>query len=276
MQYSNPQIPEGINTSEEHPLKELFLLTAGALAIVVMVVLLLGYLADTFSYRIPFAVEQRLANDRIHKESASPQMEVYLNALAGKLAAAQQLPDGMAITVHYMDDDMVNAFATLGGNVFMFRGLMEKLPNENALAMVLAHEIAHIKHRDPIRSVGRGVVIGLALSTVSAALGNAVTDQVLSGGGMLTVLHYSRDQESAADETALEALRAVYGHVDGATALFEVLEKAHAGLPAAEFFSSHPLTEKRIERIAAVAASLPDATVRELQPLPADFASWMK
>jgi len=276
MQYSNPQIPEGINTSTEHPLKEFVLLTGGVLAVVVVVVLLLGYFADTFSNRIPFKFEQSLANDRFNKETSAPQMEAYLNQLAGKLAAAQKLPGDMNITVHYVDEDRVNAFATLGGNVIMFRGLLEKLPNENALAMVLAHEIAHINHRDPIRSIGRGVVIGLALSMVSATLGNAVTDQVLSGGGMLTVLHYSRDQESAADEMALEALRAHYGHVNGATDLFEILEAAHAGLPQAEFFSSHPLTQKRIERIREVAATLRTAKAPELQPLPPDFAAWMK
>jgi len=281
MKYSNPHIPEGINTSQEHPLKEFVLLTAGVAAVVVAAVLLLGYLADTFSYRIPFSVEKSLVDSRFVKEgsvkkSAAPQMQAYLNQLAAKLSAAQNLPKDMTITVHYVDDEMVNAFATLGGNVIMFRGLLEKLPHENALAMVLAHEIAHIKHRDPIRSMGRGVVIGLALSMVSATLGNTVTDQMLSGGGMLTVLHYSRDQENAADETALEALRVLYGHVDGAPDLFTVLEKASAGLPQVEFFSSHPLTQKRIERIREIAATLHTAKIPELQPLPEGFAAWMK
>ena len=280
MKYSNPQIPEGINTSKEHPLKEFVLLTAGVAAVVVATVLLLGYLADTFAYRIPFSVEKNIVDSRplkelTEKKPAAPQMSAYLNELAAKLAAAQHLPKDMTITVHYVNDEMVNAFATLGGNVIMFRGLLEKLPNENALAMVLAHEIAHIKHRDPIRSMGRGVVIGLVLSMVSATLGNTVTDKMLAGGGMLTVLHYSRDQENAADETALDALRAIYGHLDGASDLFTVLEKASAGLPQAEFFSSHPLTQKRIERIQASAATLRTAQKPQLQPLPAGFATWM-
>lgn len=275
MKYSNPQIPEGINTSKENPLKEFLLLTGSVIAIVVVVAMSLGYLADTFAYRIPFSVEQRLANDRFHKESSSPQMETYLNELAAKLAVAQQLPDGMAITVHYVDNEMVNAFATLGGNVIMFRGLLEKLPNENALSMVLAHEIAHIQHRDPIRSLGRGAVIGLALSMVSVTLGNAVTDQVLSGSGMLTVLKYTRDQESAADETALAALRAHYGHVDGAPDLFEIFKKSEAGSLQPEFFRSHPLTQKRIERIREVAATLPRAKNSELKKLPPGFATWL-
>jgi predicted Zn-dependent protease len=276
MQYSNPQIPEGINTSTEHPLKEFVLLTAGVIAVVVIAALLLGYLADAFSNRIPFSVEKSLTEGRFHKDSTAAEMDAYLNALADKLAAAQNLPAGMTITVHYVDADTVNAFATLGGNVVMFRGLLEKLPNENALAMVLAHEIAHVRHRDPIRGAGRGIVIGLALSMISATLGNAVTDQVLSGGGMLTVLQFSREQESAADETALDALRVHYGHVDGATDLFKVLEAAGSGLSPPEFFSSHPLTQKRIERIREVAATLRSDQAPALQPLPPDFTAWMK
>lgn len=276
MQYSNPQIPEGINTSTEHPLKEFVLLTAGVIAVVVIAALLLGYLADAFSNRIPFSVEKSLTEGRFHKDSTAAEMDAYLNSLADKLAAAQNLPAGMTITVHYVDADTVNAFATLGGNVVMFRGLLEKLPNENALAMVLAHEIAHVRHRDPIRGAGRGIVIGLALSMISATLGNAVTDQVLSGGGMLTVLQFSREQESAADETALDALRVHYGHVDGATDLFKVLEAAGSGLSPPEFFSSHPLTQKRIERIREVAATLRSDQAPALQPLPPDFTAWMK
>jgi predicted Zn-dependent protease len=275
MQYSNPQIPEGINTGEEHPLKEFVLLGAGVIAIVASAALLLGYLADAFSNRIPFGVELSITGNRFKLESTAPRMETYLNALAVKLAAAQNLPGDMSIAVHYVDDDTVNAFATLGGNIVMFRGLLEKLPNENALAMVLAHEIAHIKHRDPIRGAGRGVVIGLALSMVSSTLGNAVTDQVLAGGGMLTVLQFSREQESAADETALETLRVHYGHVVGAADLFEVLDKSGPGFSPPEFFNSHPLTQNRVERIRELAAKSGNATTPEPQPLPRDYAAWM-
>jgi predicted Zn-dependent protease len=90
------------------------------------------------------------------------------------------------------------------------------------------------------------------------------------------VLQFSREQESAADETALDALRVHYGHVDGATDLFKVLEAAGSGLSPPEFFSSHPLTQKRIERIREVAATLRSDQAPALQPLPPDFTAWMK
>lgn len=51
--------------------------------------------------------------------------------------------------------------ATPGGHVIIYRGLLEKIPNENTLVMLLGHEIGHIKLRHPVKALGKGVVIGL-------------------------------------------------------------------------------------------------------------------
>jgi len=281
MEYSNPEIPEGINTSTQHPLKEFFLLMGGILGIVIAAVVVLTLLADRLAVYIPFELEMQLATrvtDGLPAvEVESPPIENYLNGLADKIAAAQELPPEMQITVHYVDDDLVNAFATLGGHLFMFRGLLEKLPHENAVAMVLAHEIAHIKHRHPIRSMGRGVIFGLAITMVSSTLGNAMTDQVLSNAGGLTVLKFTRDQETEADQTALNSLYQLYGHVEGADLLFEVLEQGNGGeqLQMPEFFSTHPLSENRINHIHAFQAEHAAAATADVALLPDEYAKWL-
>jgi Zn-dependent protease with chaperone function len=277
MKYSNPEIPEGINTSQRHPLKEFFLLTGGVIGIVAIVVLVLGLLADRLAHYIPFEVEQKVADSRLLDSNSSAPMQSYLDSLAQRIVAAQNLPSDISVTVHYLDDDTVNAFATLGGHVFMFRGLLEKLPNENAVAMVLAHEIAHIKHRHPIRSMGRGITIGLALSMVSGSLGDAIVERIVGNTGMLTALTFSRDQERESDETALHTLMALYGNVAGADQLFEALQDTQ-GLPEMlEFFSTHPLSKNRINRIHLFndkfAVSETEAVVT---PLPADFELWLR
>jgi len=281
MKYSNPEIPEGINTSTQHPLKEFFLLTGGILGTVLAVVVVLTLLADQLAVYIPFELEMELATrvtDEVPAaESESPQIEIYLNGLADKIAAEQALPPEMQITVHYVDDDLVNAFATLGGHLFMFRGLLETLPHENAVAMVLAHEIAHIKHRHPIRSMGRGIIFGLAIGMVSSTLGNAMTDQVLANTGGLTVLKFNRDQESEADQTALNSLYQLYGHVEGADALFEVLERVSGDdqLQMPEFFSTHPLSENRINNIHSFQTEYSAVENRTTMPLPEGYATWL-
>ena len=277
MEYSNPQIPEGINTSQEHPLKEFVILTGGILAIVFAVLLVLSVIADKLAHYIPFSVELSVTKGRFDDDKSDVPMKQYLNKLAQRIVIAQQLPDKISIKVHYVDSDTVNAFATLGGNILMFRGLLEQLENENALAMVLAHEVAHIKHRHPIRSLGRGVAIGLALSVVSSSLGNSVTEAVLGTAGQVTVLKFSRDHEREADETALHTLKNMYGHVDGATDLFDVfrkLEKKRIASP--EFFNSHPLTDKRLQRIQKFKSETDLSNKVSKTPFPAGYSSWLE
>lgn len=277
MEYSNPEIPEGINTSREHPLKEFAILTLGVLGGLLAVILLLSFVADKLAYKIPFSVEEQLTREWFNKQGAtSSHMEAYLNGLAARLMKAQAFPDDMHVQVHYDEGDTVNAFATLGGHIVIYRGLLQRLDNENAIAMVLGHEIAHVRHRDPIRSIGRGVVIGVAVSMVSTAVGDAMVDSLLGQGGQLTALRYSREQESEADELASDSLIALYGNLGGAEDLFTALKQEHHGKEGIEFFSTHPLTEKRIERIRAQEAALGSTAAERVTPLPADFASWLK
>ena len=250
MKYENPQLPEGVNYSDEHPLKDfvlMLLVVAGAtVAIVVTLFLLAGFLVGY----IPFSTEVSLADSLMADETrAHPsEQQRYLQNLADQLVQAEQLPADMSVTVHYVDDDTVNAFATLGGHIFMHRGLLEKLPNENALAMVLAHEIAHIKHRDPIIAAGRGVTIMLALGSVLGLGDSAFSNQLIGHTTTLTSLAFNRDQEQAADEQAAQALLQHYGHLSGSAALFDILEQ-ESTLEPPEFLSSHPLTEKRLRRL---------------------------
>ncbi|MCG8488419.1 MAG: M48 family metallopeptidase [Candidatus Thiodiazotropha sp.] len=276
MKYSNPQIPEGINTSKQHPLKEFFMLTAGVLGLIVAAVLLLGFFADKLAHHIPFEVELKIASKELLEASEPGPMQSYLEGLTERIVSAQALPEEMPITVHYVDDDTVNAFATLGGHIYMFRGLVEQLPNENALVMVLAHEIAHIKHRHPIRSLGRGVIIGLALSMLSGTMGDMMANQIVSNTGMVTSLTFSRDQERESDKTALETLMALYGNVVGADQLFKVLQEAGGAMEVPEFFSTHPLSEKRIQHIHAFGRELSPSTAEaQATPLPLEFPNWL-
>lgn len=275
MEYTNPELPEGINASQEHPLKEFFWLTAGVFAVGFAIILVIILLADTLSVHIPFRIEREYTARYFAAGPVSSEIENYLNTLASRIAHAEKLPDGMDVRIHYLEGDTVNAFATLGGNIYIFRGLLEHLPNENALAMVLAHEIAHIKNRDPIRGVGRAVIIGLALSMVSGDMGDAMLDNTLSQGATLTLLKYSREQERSADDEALDAMLALYGHAEGAAALFEVLEKEHAGEAHIEFFSSHPLTVERIAKVQRAAAQF-TSNETHVTALPQAFGNWLK
>lgn len=252
MQYSNPKIPEGINTSLEHPLKEFFILSLGVFLVLGVALGVLVVSADYVAQRIPFSFEKTLAEKYRDDLPADNEIRRELQTLAERTSAAMELPEGMSIQVHYVDEATVNAYATLGGNVIVYRGLLARLPHENALVMILAHEIAHIKHRHPIRSLGRGVVTGLAFAALFGTGGDDLVAKVLGRSGLLTLLSFSRDQEREADRTGYEAFFELYGHGSGALDLYQVFLE-NDGQRALTFLSTHPLTESRIDDLEQLA-----------------------
>ena len=139
----------------------------------------------------------------------------------------------------------------------MYRGLLQRVPDENALAMVLAHEVGHAQHRHPIASLGRGIAFSAALSLVSAGAGSSAAENILGQSGMLTLLTFSRAQEEEADASGLAALVSVYGHAGGATETFRVMSSAAQEKGRAEppkFLSTHPVTRERIGRLEGLIA----------------------
>ena len=273
--YENPQIPEGINVSPTHPLKDFALLLGGVSVLIIVAVLALSFAAGYLVRFVPFEQERALASSidaNWLKQSHSADdkgREQYLQSLGAQLAAAMDLPAEMQITVHYSSDDTVNAMATLGGNIVVFQGLIDTVDSESALAMVLAHEIAHVRHRHPIVAMGRGFTVMLALSALSG-IGDGMIQQWVGSMGMLPMLAFSREQEEAADADALQALLRVYGHTDGAATFFErVSEKSALPEPPA-LLNTHPDTDARIARIRDFERAHVRPAELPLKPLP-DF-----
>ncbi len=179
-----------------------------------------------------------LALDPVH-----PDVEAYVKGLGAEVAAQMDLPEGLELEVHVIEGDEVNAFTTLGGHIFVLEGLIERLDNENSLAMVLGHEIAHAAQRDPLTSLSRGILLQLLLTT---ATGEASTSRDL--GGQLVLTAYSRELEENADALALDALQSLYGHAGGATGLFEELREVEVFAPGG-ILASHPDLSSRIRAI---------------------------
>lgn len=274
-QYENPQPREGINYSHEHPLKEFTQLLLGIGLVIVLVIFLVHSLAGLIARQIPIEFEQRMvANFDIAtvKQSAEQQR---LQQLADKISRVMDLPTGMTITVHYSDEDVVNAFATLGGNLVFFQGLLERVGSEQELAAVMGHEIAHIKYRHPITALGKGVTLATLAAFASGASGSAAGEWLIGSSTNLGLMKFSRDQEREADAAAAAALNAVYGDIGGADQLFKSFAEleADASLEAVssgamiEMFRSHPYSEKRWQALQQLAAERGWAVSGELTPL---------
>ena len=285
MKLENRAPAEGINASHENPLKELAWLLAGGLGVVLLLVFTVSFAAQWIAPRIPYKYEAKLAASlppfaTTPDNAPGRQVQAELQSLADRLAVRLDMPSEMVVRVGYREQDTVNAFATLGGQAVFFRGLLGKIDNEDALAMVMAHELAHLKYRHASAALGRGVAVGVILSIVSADLGSSAAGNVLTVAGMATLLSFNRDQEREADEAALRALHAEYGHVGGAVDLFNVMMRLPGGRqssgPTVEFLRTHPLTENRIAAINQWALENGAAIDGPRRPLPAGIAALNK
>ena len=265
--YENPDVPHEVNVAKTSAAVESvrLILALVAICIAVVVTIFLG-MRFTVSY-IPFRYEQALADPwaaRLDSAPPSPSRQ-YLQNLAESLAAQMNLPADIRLDIHVSETCVPNAFATLGGHITVTRGLLDRVGSENALAMVLAHEIAHIKHRDPIISAGSGIVLAIL---AGAVFGNSDSAPVGNSSTVLTQLHFSRSQENAADKTALAALEKHYGHTAGADGFFQEILKIENKIGTTpEFLSTHPDTRNRLRRISTHSSGHREAS---LTPLP-DF-----
>ena len=250
--YTNPKVPEGISSGHEHPLADVAKSAAIVIALFAVVIVGSYLVARLVAPLLPFAWEralsERMAQAALETARAQSPTQRYLTQLAARVAEASALPADMAVTVHYVEGDTVNAFATLGGHIVVFEGLWMLLDSENAAAMLLGHEIAHVKNRDPIRSASGALLASLAAGILLDDV--SVIDNLVGVSNLLTALHFSREQETRADLDAARAVVELYGHLNGATDLFARMQAvAKAQIQPPDFLASHPHLAERIAKL---------------------------
>ena len=131
----------------------------------------------------------------------------------------------------------------------VFSGLLDSLSSTNGLMFILAHELGHFKNRDHLRLMGRGIV--LSILAMLAFGGDSGISDILASTINLRTAKYSQTRESQADHTALHALQCHFGHVGGATELFETLQSQdeESDFQMLHYFSTHPELQQRIDDV---------------------------
>jgi len=241
------------NVSPEHSLTELATLVAG-IALIGLGLLLAAWLAVEGVVRwLPVSLEERVFGGSWSEAFAATgdARATELDALLRRLA--RHWPGhGYALHVGVTESPEPNAFALPGGNVLVTSGLLAQARSENELAFVLAHELGHVEGRDPLRALGRGVLLGIALAELGGSDGAAVAGSAAELGERA----FSREQESAADRFALALVAAEYGHVAGATDFLERLPDAGAAGAsgvATGWLATHPRSAERVAELEALA-----------------------
>ena len=190
------------------------------------------------------------------------EVQAYVNRLGRWLALQTGRPD---LPWHFavVASDSLGAFATPGGYVFVTSALVGLMRDENELAGVLAHEIAHVVERHHAEAVMKKARANLARDVAVDLVGdytrgNPLVTQVLVEGGMnLYASGLDQEDEFAADRAgALIAAQAGYDPY-GLLMVLSTLDALDPGEPRASLlFATHPDTRQRIDRLAAVTAAI--------------------
>jgi len=154
-------------------------------------------------------------------------------------------------TFNVIDKDDVNAFALPGGYIFIFRGLIEKVQNDDELASVIAHEIAHVVARHSVKRLQGGIGYNI-LQILMVATGTSGQDvgNVNAAFGQL-VMSYSREDEALADRIAIKYLKRAGFDPMAMIDFLKKLQKAHKDAPIKQYSSyrSHPHIADRIRMV---------------------------
>jgi predicted Zn-dependent protease len=182
----------------------------------------------------------------------------YVNKIGQRIVATLPPSQPYAYRFFVVREDVYNAFATPAGNIFVNSGLIEAMENEEELAGILAHEVAHVQARHISQKIERSKKIGLAtLAGIAAGIflgaggGGDVAGAVTIGSiaaGQSAALAYSRENEIQADQLGLNYLvKAGYG----GEGLLSILNKIRAKtwydseqMPS--YLSTHPAVKDRL------------------------------
>lgn len=156
--------------------------------------------------------------------------------------------------IELFDDQAINAFAMPGGKIGVFTGIFKVAKNQDQLAAVLGHEVAHVTEDHSLEranrdSITRGVAI-YGSEIFDATTGLETTDVMVMGAEVGILLPYGRGQESEADVVGLKYMAAAGFDPRASIELWTNMAK-ETPLGPPPFLSTHPSGETRIRDLAS-------------------------
>lgn len=218
-------------------------------------------ISDSEEYYIGRAVAARL----LARSSLSQNKDatLYVNEVGETVAKKSSMPRTYR-GYHFgiLETSEPNAYACPGGIILITRGLIKECQNEDELAAILAHEAAHVAHKDGVKSINKARWTEVLTSTGAEAArqyGGGVAGSLVSMFESsiddvfktLVVNGYSREAEATADREAVTTLtRAGYDPGALAAILGRLSSKGGGG---GGIFRSHPLTADRVQAVKTLA-----------------------
>jgi len=191
---------------------------------------------------------------KIKQESAvetSPSLNRYINCITDNIIAANPSQQQQWEVVVFRDD-AVNAFALPGGKVGVYTGLLKVADNQNQLATVIGHEIAHVLSNHSNERVSQQTMTDFGLQFAQTMLDTQTQNgqMLMAALGLGTqfgiLLPYGRKQESEADNLGLQLMANAGFEPRESVTLWQNMSQA-GGEQSPEFLSTHPSHDRRIQ-----------------------------
>jgi len=217
------------------------------LAVVAGAVVLIGYAAPAvIAPLVPESWERNLGTAMVgdfgDNACRNPAAAKALAIMSQRIEPATK--GRSPITMTLIDVGIFNAAALPGGQIVIFDGALRETKNPDAMAGVLAHEIAHVRRRHVTQALIRELGIGALIRLFAGDVG-ANAEQLVS-------LSYTRANEYEADGDSIAALARARIDPRPTGALFRQLDKDDGqDFAAAEFLNSHPASGDRAKRFDA-------------------------
>lgn len=206
-------------------------------------VLQLSNMSDSQEVSLGKDINAQLVNRGQMKLYNDPGLNAYVDDIGQALAAASDRPD-IPYTFQVVDDDAVNAFATMGGYVYVTTGLIEAADTEAELASVVGHEIGHISGRHAVKQMRQAAIAQGITGAID--LGENRERLVNIGAQLAWQLPNSRQAEYEADASGFETMGRVGYDQEGMVNFMKKLVRQ--GSPP-EFLSTHPDARNRVNSL---------------------------
>lgn len=189
------------------------------------------------------------------QQPALPAGDPYAERLE-RLTSRYAAVNGVPLNFRVYRTPQVNAFATADGSIRIYSGLMDRMSDDELMAIV-GHEMGHIRNSDSLGAMRKACLTSAIRNTLGAAggvIGALSSSQWGALAERLTSAGFSRKQEYAADDFAFGfLLRNGYDPYAMATALDKLARLASAeqgaGKELLQLFSTHPDSAERARRM---------------------------
>lgn len=198
-----------------------------------------------------------------------PLINGYFEDMGFRLASNSDRPD-KSFTFVVLDQPVVNAFAAPGGVIALYTGLILAADDENEIAGVLAHEIAHITQLHLYRALEnqQAMTIPIALAMLGLVLAGGGSGEAIQGaliGGQAAAqqarIFFTRQNEYEADRIGISTLSRAGYDPAGMGEFFEKMSRITRAMGEGppEYLRTHPVSVSRIAEADNRAASMPEA-----------------